>query len=145
MHFTGDCIDCNLLGEWVWPGAWVGVGILKGIPRYWFSEIYHNISRSQRFGIIDLPRCTKIPRSDLQQTVLRFQDSPDMHPKFIRNWSGIIRTSSKCFKTYSRCTMIYLVSQICLAFKDFIEIPPPLFLCLSETIEIEDCLGPTKQ
>ena len=53
-----------------WSGAGVEVGILRWIPKYYFSNVYHNITRSQRFGAIfpdaqgfqkyDLPNCPKM-------------------------------------------------------------------------------------
>ena len=71
-----------------------------GVPRYWFSEMYHNISRCQRFEVIDFPRCTKIPKNDLR-TVLKLQHS-----------STIIQQVSNIFKTYFRCSPIDLDSKI---------------------------------
>ena len=75
-----------------WSGAGVGVGMLRGIPWYWFSKMYRYYLRSQRF------------QNWIVQEILRFH----AHPKL----SKIIKKISKLFQTYLRFTGIYLNSKI---------------------------------
>ena len=78
-------------------------------PRYWFSKMYHDIPRFQRFGFIDSQRCTMIPTIDLPNCpeIPRFIQ---IYPKHIQvhKRSRLVRnySDSKIIKKYARCSRI---------------------------------------
>ena len=103
-----------------WTSWWLAAGLqqeewLQGDSNNWFSKMYHNYSRSQRFQILifqDAPRFQKMIFRD----VIRFQVS----------YPTLSKTYPICFEIISDLlgfTEISRSSKIIQDFKDFIDIP----------------------
>ena len=76
-------------------GAGVGVGMLRGIPRYLFFKMYHDFNYEiSKVPKIDFSRCTMTPKNDLPKCT--------EIPRFIQNYPKLSTKVSKMFQNYSR-------------------------------------------
>ena len=81
--------------------------------------MYYNISRSQRFGAIDFPRCTKIPKNDLPKCI--------KIPRCIQHYQKISKKYLRVLKHISDVPGISEISRLSQMFqdlKDVIKISP---------------------
>ena len=81
--------------------------MLRGIPRYLFSKMYHNHSRSQRFQNVIVQEILRFQDVPQLARISRFQRFKNDFPRFTR-----IYLDSKITPHYSRSQKCYWDSKI---------------------------------
>ena len=131
-----DCINLIVNGLNRLPILRVGSRYVEGIPRYCFSKMYHNVSRSQRFGLLifkdvlrfqknDLPKCSEIPGS-----IQTYSKSVQDLSKICQIYQDLLRSQDypKCFRISKILARFHHVGFLC--FKRWLKpivFDPPTF------------------